>query len=127
MAYWSGLGGYMVVGATRLDINKWTLRKTARLVENTNSGSVATNFNAVVPHYEWTVEVPWDSVNIPDTDVGLVEGAQVTITFYTGASGKYQTLVATTVESNEEVDDDANDIIRETISGKGGYLSFREI
>lgn len=131
MAFWSGLGGYVVVttpttNSTRLDVSKWTLRKTSRLVENTNSGSVATNFEAVVPNYEWTIEVPWDSVNIPDTNVGLVEGAKVTIQFFTGASGLSQILVDTSVESNEEVDDDANDIIRETISGKGGYLSLRE-
>lgn len=126
MAFWSGNGGEILVGTgspVTLNVAKHTVRKTSRLAENTHSGTPATNFEHVVPHYEWTVEVPWDDSNLPDTDVGLIEGAKVIIRFNDGASGKYLTLTDTSVETIEEVDDNANDIIRSVISGKGGTLT----
>jgi hypothetical protein len=123
MALHSGNGGEIVVGAVTLHVTKWTVRKTARLAEATHSGKTATNFEKVVPHYEWTAEIPWDDTNLPDTDAGLVEGAKLTITFHDGASGKTLVLTDTSVETLEQVDDNENDIIRAVASGKGGTLT----
>jgi hypothetical protein len=123
MSFWTGNGGEIVVGAVTLHVTKWTVRKTARLAEATHSGTTATNFEKVVPHFEWTAEVPWDDTNMPDVDAGLAEGAKVTIVFHDGASGKTFTLTNTSVETLEQVNDNENDIIRVTVSGKGGTLT----
>lgn len=123
MSFWSGSGGEIIVGGVTLHCTKHTVRKTSRLAENSHSGVAATNFEHVIPHYEWTVEVPWDDTNLPDTDAGLAEGAKVTIRFNDGASSKFKTLTNTSVEVVEEVDDNQGDIIRSVISGKGGTLT----
>lgn len=124
MAFWSGNGGSIKVGSTTHNfVGKWTLRKNSRLTENTHSGTPATNYLAVVPDHSWTVEIPWDDTVLPDTDMGLSEGGQVTLTFNYGASGKFAVLTNTTVETIEEVDDNAQDIIRVVLSGKGGTLT----
>jgi hypothetical protein len=127
MALWSGNSGEIVVdpagAALTLNVTKWTVRKTARLAEATHSGKAATNFEKVVPHYEWTAEVPWDDENLPDTDGTLIEGAKVTIRFVLGASTKLIVLTDTSVETLEQVDDNENDIIRAVVSGKGGSLT----
>ena len=130
MSFWSGNSGEIIVdpsgAAITLNCTKHTVRKTARLAEATHSGVAATNFEKVVPHYEWSVEVPWDDNNLPDTDATLIEGAKVTIKFVDGASGKFLILTNTSVETLEQVDDNEKDIIRAIITGKGGTLT-REV
>lgn len=123
MPFHSGNGSTLTVGATVLHCKRATLHKNARLVENTHSGVSSTNYESVVPDHSWTVDVPWDSNNLPDTDVGLSEGSKVTILFTKGGSGKTATLTNTTVERLEDVMDNEGDIIRTTISGKGGSLT----
>ena len=123
MSQWSGNGGDVVVGVVTLNIGKWTLRKGARLAENTHSAKSATNFETVVPDYSGSIEIPWDDTNLPDTDVGLEEGAKVTIVLHYGLSGKFQTLTDTSIETCEDVDDNANDIIRTVVTFKGGTLT----
>jgi hypothetical protein len=122
--FWSGNGGSIVVGATTLNIGKWTLRKGARLVENTHSGTPSTNYEKVVPDNSGTIDVPWDSTNIPDSGAGLISGAKVTLVFNLGASGKFHTLTNTSIEVNEDTDDNAQDIIRTSVSFKGGTLTL---
>lgn len=123
MAFHSGNGSTITVGSTVLHCKRATLRKNARLVENTHSGVSSSNYERVVPDHSWTVEVPWDDTNLPDTDVGLVEGAKATIVFAKGGSGKTMTLTNTTVETLEDVMDNEGDIIRTVITGKGGALT----
>lgn len=124
MAFWSGNGGTVTVdGDASLAVSKSEIRKTARLAEVTNSGTAATLFRSVVPHYEWTIEVVWDDASLPDTDVGLEEGAIVAITFKDGASAKTCALANTTVESLVQVIDDVNDVVRAVITGRGGTLT----
>lgn len=124
MSYWTGVGGGIVVNSgTELPINQWTLRKNARLTENTTSGNTATNYAKVVPDYSWEVMGPWDDTRLPDTDEGMNEGDVVTVKFEKGTSGKFATLTNTTVETVEETEDVANDIIRYRASGKGGTLT----
>lgn len=126
MAFHSGNGSTLTVGAVVLHVKRLTLRKGARLVENTHSGTASSNFEKVVGDHSWTCEIPWDDTNLPDTDAGLVEGAKVTLTFTKGGSGKAALLTNTTVETLEDVMDNEGDIIRTTVSGKGGVLT-REV
>ncbi|AMV25439.1 hypothetical protein VT84_13640 [Gemmata sp. SH-PL17] len=123
MANWSGLGSKLMIGATSLHCTVVTNDRTSRLAENTNSSHSATNFDPVVPHNEWEADVPWDDTNLPDTDFGLVPGAKVTLILVDGASGKTATLTGTTVERHRIVRDNANDIIRSKVSGKGGAMT----
>lgn len=123
MANWSANGSKITVGATDLHCRMTRVRKAARLTENTHSGTSSSNYEKVVPDHSWSLSVPWDDTNLPDTDVGLTEGTKVTITFTMGGSGKTEVLTNTTVESLEDVMDNQGDIIRTEISGKGGVLT----
>lgn len=123
MAYWNGLGGSILRGASSIAVTKHVVRKTSRLAETTNSGNTATSFQEVIPHYEWEAEGVWDDTVLIDTDQGLVEGDVVTITFNDGGSTKTVVLTNTTVESIEEVEDVVNDVIRWTARGKGGTIT----
>lgn len=123
MAFFSGNGGSITAPGGILNVGKWTLRKSARLAENTHSGTTATNYETVVPDNSGTVEIPWDSINIPDTGAGLAPGAKINITFSLGRSGKTETLTSTTVEFAEDVNDNAQDIVRTQVSFKGGVLT----
>lgn len=123
MSFHSGNGGEIVVGAVTLHVNKHTLRKASRNVDNTHSGVTAANYEHVVGDHAATVEIPWDDSNIPDTDAGLAEGTKVTIIFHLGASGKTETLTNTLVESVEDVTDNGQDIIRTIVTTKGGTLT----
>lgn len=123
MSFWSGNGSSMLVGVTTLHARLTRVRKGARLAENTHSGTSSTLYVPVVKDHAWSGSVPWDDTNLPDTDVGLTEGAIVTITFAMGASGKSETLTNTTVEYLEDIMDNQGDIIRTEVSGKGGVLT----
>lgn len=125
MSFHSGNGGYVLIGTstTPVNIGKWTLRKNSRLVENTHSGVSASNYEAVVPDHSANIELPWDSDSLPDTDLGLAEGAKLTITFKYGASTKTAKLEGASIESLEEVVDNAGDIVRAVVSTRGGVLT----
>lgn len=120
----SGNGGSITVGVTTLDIATWTLNTGGRLVENTHSGTSGwSNYELVVGDASWTVEIPLDETNLPDTDVGLTHGAKVSITFKIGAGAKTYVLANTTVEGIEAVNNNATDIVRVRVTGKGGSVT----
>lgn len=123
MANWSGNGSSLVIAAAALATTLTRLRKMARLAETTNSGTSSSQYQAVVSDHSWSASCVWDDTNLPDTDFGLIEGAVVTLKFNMGASGKFETLTNTTVESLEDIMDARNDVIRTDISGKGGVLT----
>lgn len=125
MSFYSGNGGGILIGTstTPFQIGKWTVRRNARLVENTHSGVSSSNYELVVPDHSFSVEIPWNDADLPDTDAGLVPGAKITITFQFGTSSKTCQLTSTSVETLEEVDDNANDIVRAVCSGKGGAFT----
>ena len=123
MANWSANGSKLVIGVTTLHCTDVTLIKGARLVENTNSANSSTNYVSVVKDHSWTATLPFDDTNLPDTDFGLTEGAQVTLIFNQGGSGKTATLTTTTVERLETMMNNEHDIIRCRVSGKGGVLT----
>ena len=127
MAFWSGLGGSVIVDPTgtpkTIVAHSHTVRKTSKNTENTHTGSVASNFEHLYPHYEATIKVPWDDTNLPDVDVGLQEGAKVNIKFPDGNSTKFLILSGTLVESLEEELDVMSNIILAVITTKGGTLT----
>jgi hypothetical protein len=86
----------------------------------------SSNYDKVVADNAWSAQIPWDDANLPDTDFGLITGAKVTLTFPSGASGKFQTLTDTSVEALRHLKDNANNIIMTFASGKGGDLT-REV
>lgn len=108
----------MTVGGTDFHISEWRLTKTARLAEVTNSGSAGqAKWKKTVVEATWSCQLPWDSENIPDTDVSLDVGDEVTIAFYCGDSTKFYSLPGIT-ESVEVVNNVQNDVVRATVSGK---------
>ena len=120
--FWSGNGGYTTVGATRLDVAKWTVNSNARLTENTNSGTAgSTRYDLVAYDNSSSIEIPWDSDNLPSTL--LPRGSKVTLTFYHGGSTKTSVLTNTTVENVTTVDDNAQDIVRVSVTTKGGVYT----
>ena len=122
MAYVTGNGGKLTVGATDLHVSQWSGNFGARLVENTHSGtSGTTNYEKVVFDPSWSADIPWDSANEPD-DL-LVPGTKVTVKFYMGGSGTFKTLTNTTVESAEVTVDNSGNIVRMRCTGKGGAIS----
>jgi hypothetical protein len=126
MSFWSGnTGGVTVNGGAELNVGKWEVRRTARTVENTHSGTGgSTNFNLVVYHAEWTIEIPWDDTNLPDTDMGFVPGTQLSaLVFQHGNSGKTISIASTMVEEHVTINDPQNDIVRSRVSGRGGVLT----
>lgn len=124
MAFLSGNGGEIIVGSTTVHVATWEGNFGSRLVENTNSNtSGASNYEKVVDDCSWTAECPLDDTNLPDTDAGLNGGAQVTVKFYLGAGTKFYQLTNTTVEEVRARNDNATDIVRVTVTGKGGSLT----
>jgi hypothetical protein len=123
MAFHSGNGSLLTIGVATLNCRMTRWDQGARLTENTHSGTSSTNFESVVKDHSWSASIPWDDTNLPDTDFGLVEGAKVTLVFNAGASGKTCTLANTSVERLSFVCDNAGDIIRTDVTGRGGVLT----
>ena len=126
MSYISGNGGKITnVGASKdLVIGVWGGNFGARLVENTNSASGgATNYDKVVDDPSWSAEIPLDLANLPDTDVGFAGGQKVNVKFFLGSSAKFYQLTGTTIEEVRVRNDNAQDIVRATITGKGGVIT----
>lgn len=127
MSYWAGPGGDVIVDPSgtpvTLRIHKHEVIKSAKLAENNHSGVSATNFEKIIPHYEWTIDVPFDDTNLPDTDAGLEEGEKVTLKFKDGPSGKFCILTNTSVEklAGTYVTDEG--VLMVVITGKGGTLT----
>lgn len=119
----SANGSNLVIGAATLECTMTRFRKGARLAETTDSGTSSSKYKQVVKDHSWSASVVWDDTNLPDTDFGLVEGAEVTLKFNMGGSGKFEALTGTTVESCEDIMDNKGDVIRTEISGKGGVLT----
>ena len=124
MAFVSGNGGSISVGATALVVGEWGGNFGARLVENTHSATGgSTNYEKVVDDPSWYADIPWDETALPDTDLGLTGGAKVTVTFKLGAGVKTYVLTNTTVENVEPKVNNSNDIVRMRVTGKGGAIT----
>lgn len=123
MAQQSANGSALMIGAATLHCTMTRLPKGARLAETTDSGTSSSRYKMVVKDHRWAASVCWDDTNIPDTDFGLVEGAEVTLIFMMGTTGKTNILTGTTVETCEDIMNSSGDVIRTELSGKGGVLT----
>jgi hypothetical protein len=91
--FWNGVGGHMTLAATNFAVIDWSLDKSSRLAEVTNSGSAGVaQYIAGVKEYSGTTNIVWDSTSHVET-VAL-EGASVTLKLYLGSSTYYYTLTA---------------------------------
>lgn len=122
MAFASGNGGEIMGGATVVHVTKWTGDVGARLVENTNSNSAGwTNFEHVVGSAEFTAEGPYDLAATPQAT--FVNGTRVTAKLYLGNSGSFITITNTLIEKMQITNDNSGDIIRFSMTCKGGVVS----
>jgi hypothetical protein len=126
--YLAGHGGAFVVGTgagTEVGIFTWTLNKDPRLAETTNSGTGgSTRYKRTVKDNSWTIELPVDSDQILETVLSLDSGSELAqVKFQLGESALAYTLTNTTVETMVPVVNNQNDIVRMTITGKGGALT----
>lgn len=121
MAFRSGNGGSVTFTGGTLAIGTWEGDFSARLTETTNSSSGGTQFAKVVEENSWSCDIPWDEANMPDTTVGLVPGSVIaSASFKMGAGAKVYVLANTTVEKMVPTVNNATDIVRMRVSGKGG-------
>lgn len=107
----------MTVGATTVNVTDWTLTLTARLAENTpaSSAGVAT-WAKIGEEGTGTVNAPWDSEQIPDTDLTtLTPGGEFSMSLYCGDSNKFFGFSAI-VESLTMTCNTTNDIVRYSIT-----------
>lgn len=114
----TGVSGKAMVGATDVPVTDWSLTLTARLAETTNSasGGVAT-WQKVLEEGSGTFNAPWDSTQVPDTDVDLGPGDTGTLKLYCGDSTKFFSF-SFIVESLTTVVNTQNDIVRYTVAFK---------
>jgi len=123
MAFQSANGSSLQIASTTLNCRVTRITKRSRTTENTHSGVASSNYEHVVYDHAWSASVPWDDTNIPDTDFLLIEGTKVALKFPLGTTGKFNLLTNTIVETVEDICDNAGDIIRTEITGKGGVLT----
>ena len=123
MALQSGHGGY-VKTTVAVPVGRWSGNWRSRLGEVTKSDSGGgTRFKAVVQDNQWSFECPRDDVAFPEA-AGLTQGADVaTLIFKLGAGDKADILSNTTVEDVSPTCDNQGDVVRVTVSGKGGTLA----
>lgn len=114
----SGVGGKAEIGATVINITDWQFTKTARLAEVTHSGSGGiAEWKKVLVEAAGSFNFPWDSDQIPDTDVTLDAGDTLTLELFCGDSGKKYEFAAI-VESLSITNNSQNDVVRATVNFK---------
>lgn len=115
----SGQSGKAKLGAAGADINitDWSLSLTSRLAETTHSGSGGyAAWQHVLAEGNGTFNAPWDSEQVPDTDIGIGPGDTISdLRLFCGDSTKFFSFAAV-VESLQTVVNTQNDIVRYTIS-----------
>lgn len=123
----SGNGGYVQVAAGAGNIqhtSQWTGNWMNRLAEVTNSAFPGSQYAPTLPDPSWTIEVPRDDTLYPEA-LGFYAGQFLpTVYFRLGADSKFDRVQATTVESVQKVCNNAGDVVRLTISGKGGSMTY---
>lgn len=128
--YVSGNGGYVEVSVagsdtwTRLNVATWTTTRGKRLAENTHSGTQgSSSYKRIVRDNTWRLEFPWDEDQ--DEIYETWDAAEfLHIRFKYGESTIVLQLQDTTLETFETMDNNATDIVRCVLSGKGGILQL---
>lgn len=87
MAYTSGQGGSIGVGASTLCIKKWTLNDIYELADTTSScsGGSRTKF-PVIKDWNFSAEGNFDAANAPSAVI--TKGSEVAVVLNVGGSGK---------------------------------------
>lgn len=118
-------GGYVSLAGTpnvTAHNSMWTLNDMNRLAEVTNSAYGGSQFAPTLQDPSWTIEIPRDDTLFPEA-LGFVSGTFITsLWFKLGAENKTHRVNATTVETVTTVNDNKGDVIRVTVTGKGGTV-----
>lgn len=120
----SSAGGFCSLTGTaaEFDVSMWRGNWRVRDSDTTTSGQTATRYSSVIPDNSWTIEMPRDSVNFP-TMLGLTVGTTLsTLVFKLGADTKCDIVSNTLITDIDKVCNPGGDVVRITISGKGGSL-----
>ena len=117
----SGHGGAIIVdpsgGATQFENTDWTLNKTAVLADITDSSTSGyQKKKSIVKGGTFTINGVWDDTTIPDTDVTLDQGDEVTLKLEVGAGSKFYQFAAI-IETLTVTDDNRADVIRYAVTG----------
>lgn len=123
----SGHGGSVQVGTgtiTTVPVGRWSGNWKIRDSDVTQSdGGGSTHYFAVVKDPEWEFSAARDDTNFPEA-VGLEEGTTVAVLWFKlGAGDKADKLVGTLVTEVSPVCDNAGDVVRVTVRGKGGVIT----
>lgn len=87
--FWAGNGGKVTKGGTNINIQEWTMEKSARLVDLTHSGTLGwALYKSALKEASGTVKASWDSTQLVETTLAMDVAAEVTILMYLGTSGK---------------------------------------
>ena len=123
----SGNGGYLVYGGTpNLTVHNsmWTLNLANRLAEVTNSSFGGSLYAATLQDPSWTMEVPRDDTLYPEA-LGFTQGVFIaSLYFKIGAEAKCHRIDSTSIESVNYVCDQKGDVVRVSITGKGGMATL---
>ncbi len=121
----SANAGWFEWGGNRLNIAEWEGNFDAILTPVGTSANAASKFAKVIDAAEWSLEMPWDEANMPDTTLGLKGGVSGNAKFQIGGqSAKYYTLTGTTVEGVKMRNKNSEGVVRATVRGKGGVIGW---
>lgn len=121
----SGVGGYLMSGATNFAVIDWSFTTTNRVAEVTNAGSGGyAEFIPTVVEGSGTANCLWDSTNIPDVgtagplDPTRISGTDtVTLKLYCGNSTKFYSFAAV-IESLQVTSNAQNDAVKFSVNFK---------
>lgn len=126
----SGHGGSVktgAAGATTVPVGRWSGNWRVRDADVTQSDSGgATLYLAVVQDNEWEFTCARDDVLFPEA-VGLAQGTVISLMWFKlGAGERADKLANTLVTEVSPVCDNAGDVVRVTVRGKGGLLTANQ-
>lgn len=128
MTFSSATGGHVYLGVVIVPVGRWTgnWRNIIPNVTQSDCGG-ATLYFPTNQDNAWSFRVARDDVNYPEI-LGLAQGTIIAaLAFGLGDSGLCDLLENTTVESlDKENDVETGEVVRITISGRGGFLTANE-
>lgn len=114
-----GNGGKATVGGTDVNITDWEFTKKTRAAETTHSGTAGwVTFKGTTKEAEGTINVVWDSDQIPDTDITMDVGDEITLALFVGDSAKFYSMTAM-IETLKLISKNTEDVVRWTVTFKG--------
>jgi hypothetical protein len=102
-------------------VGQWTGDWVAVLADVTTSGTRGTRYVPVITDCSWSITMPHDDPFFAEA-IGLGTGAIIAVMHFRHTQTRGDKLENTTVERVQRVSD-AKDVVRVTVSGKGGALS----